>query len=101
MQLIESLPQGAVFLAKGDNDTYPLWYLQEVLSIRRDVTVVTVPLLTPFWYRAELRRRYGLLDPQYATRWYGTQLTVRNVRARAEALGRPIVESQFVQNAPR
>jgi len=101
MQLIESLPQGAVFLAKGDNDTYPLWYLQEVLSIRRDVTVVTVPLLTPFWYRAELRRRYGLLDPPYATRWYGTQLTVRNVRARAEALGRPIVESQFVQNSPR
>lgn len=101
IQLIKSLPQGAVFLAKGDNDTYPLWYLQEVLSIRRDVIVVTVPLLSPSWYRAELGRRYRLLDPQYTTNWYGTQLTVRNVRARADALGRPVVESQFVRDAPR
>ncbi|MEO8945883.1 MAG: DUF2723 domain-containing protein [Gemmatimonadaceae bacterium] len=91
--LIRSLPRRAVLLAVGDNDTYPLWYLQQVLGMRRDVTVVTVPLLSPRWYRAELMRRYDLLDPGYASVWYGTQATLRNLRARAEALHRPVVDS--------
>lgn len=97
--LLDSLPRHAVFLAVGDNDTYPLWYLQQVLAMRRDVTVVTVPLLTPAWYRAELLRRYGLLDRSYAAEWYGAQATVQDVRARAAAMGRPVVVSHFRQNS--
>ena len=97
--MLAGLPLRTVFIANGDNDTYPLWYLQEVLSMRRDVTVVTVPLLTPQWYRAELRRRYGLLDSAYAVNWYGSKLTLQNLRARAAATARPVVESGFVQAA--
>lgn len=93
--MLGSLPRRAVFLAVGDNDTYPLWYLQQVLAMRRDVTVVTVPLLSPAWYRAELLRRYALLDTSYATTWHGTEATVHDVRARAAAMGRPVVQSPF------
>jgi hypothetical protein len=91
--LLRSLPRRAVLLAVGDNDTYPLWYLQQVLGMRRDVTVVTVPLLPPSWYRAELLRRYDLLDTVYAATWYGTDATLINVRARATAMHRPTVDS--------
>jgi hypothetical protein len=93
--LLSNLPPRAVFLARGDNDTYPLWYLQEVLNVRRDVTVVTVPLLTPRWYRAELRRRHDLLDSLHTVNWYGPAATLRDVRARAAERGRPVVESTF------
>ena len=95
--MLEKLPPGAVLLAVGDNDTYPLWYMQQVQSLRRDVTVVTIPLLTPRWYRAELRRRYGLLDSAHVAKWYGTTSTLDNLRARAAAQGRPVIQSEFRQ----
>ena len=97
--MLASLPRQAVFLAVGDNDTYPLWYLQQVLGMRRDVTVVTIPLLTPTWYRAELLRRHGLLDARYVESWYGTDATVQDVRSRAAALGRPVVNSDYRQRS--
>jgi hypothetical protein len=58
--LLEPLPPRAVLFVSGDNDTYPLWYLQTVEGVRRDVTVVTIPLLGAEWYVAELHRRWGL-----------------------------------------
>jgi hypothetical protein len=95
--MLRALPQRAVFLAMGDNDTYPLWYLQQVLGMRRDVTVVTVPLLSPQWYRAELLRRHQLLDAAFVHRWYGVSQTVANVRRNATREGRAVVESEFSQ----
>jgi hypothetical protein len=58
--LLDSLPTNAVLFVAGDNDTYPLWYAQQVEHRRRDVTVVTLPLLAAAWYTDELTRRYGL-----------------------------------------
>lgn len=98
--MLRDLPPRAVFLALGDNDTYLLWYLQQVRGMRRDVTVVTIPLLTTAWNRAELKRRYGLLDSLEAADWYGTRVTLQDVRARAAALGRPVVESPYLRGPP-
>lgn len=61
--LLEPLPARAVLFVSGDNDTYPLWYAQQVEHLRRDVVVVTLPLLGAHWYVEELRRRYGLVGP--------------------------------------
>jgi hypothetical protein len=58
--LLEPLPPNAVLFVSGDNDTYPLWYAQEVEGKRRDVTIVTLPLLAAPWYPDELRRRHQL-----------------------------------------
>jgi hypothetical protein len=58
--LLEPLPPRTVLFVAGDNDTYPLWYAQVVEGMRRDVTVVTLPLLGAQWYAAEMRRRWGL-----------------------------------------
>jgi hypothetical protein len=93
--LLDNVPRNGIFLAVGDNDTYPLWYLQEVQGIRRDVTIVTVPLLSTVWYRQEIARRHALLPPYVAVQWLGLQRTVEVLRQTATAQSRTIVCSPF------
>jgi hypothetical protein len=92
---IQSIPQNGVYLARGDNDTYPLWYLQEVQRMRRDVTVIVVPLLGASWYRAEVMRRHDLITDSAATHWQGTARTVDVLRARAVEQGRSVVDGRY------
>ena len=47
-------PYGIIF-TNGDNDTFPLWYLQEAEGIRRDVTVLVGSYLNTAWYVRQLR----------------------------------------------
>jgi transmembrane protein TMEM260 (protein O-mannosyltransferase) len=47
-------PYGVLF-TNGDNDTFPLWYLQEVENVRRDVTVLVTSYLNTPWYARQMR----------------------------------------------
>jgi hypothetical protein len=71
MRILTSAPAHAVIFSHGDNETYPVWYLQEVEQRRRDITIVVVPLLPAAWYRAELARRERLLTPDFVPTWRG------------------------------
>jgi hypothetical protein len=96
--LLEPLPPNSVLFVDGDNDSYPLWFVQQVKGIRRDVTVVTMPLLTARWYVAELERRHGLIGGSIE----GTGLEIaRRVADRARALGRPVAVALTVSKAER
>ena len=88
--ILESAPRDALLFTWGDNDTYPLWYAREVEGIRRDVVLVTVPLLPADWYRAEIARRTGLLDAGPAASWPGQDAMLRRIAAAAQAAGRPV-----------
>lgn len=54
--VLDLCPADGVIVVGGDNDTYPLWYAQEVLDYRRDVRVVNFGLLSADWYVASLVR---------------------------------------------
>lgn len=88
--LLESVPGNGVLYAAGDNDSFPLWYLQHVESIRTDVLVVTVPLLGAEWYRQELHRRHRLLPSSTVSPWRGLGETLKASAVEAQRARRAI-----------
>jgi hypothetical protein len=93
---LETLPPRAIYFTVGDNDTFPLWYLQAAEGVRSDVRVVNLSLANTSWYVEQLVRRdpsFPLTLPNGAARqavrveeWRDTMVMVP-VRRTAEQLG--------------
>ena len=93
---LESCEKDAILFTHADNDTYPLWYCQEVEGIRKDVRVVVMPYLQAEWYIEQLQRKIyenealkmtiplekyqsGELDYVYVVPKISTEQTLANV----------------------
>jgi hypothetical protein len=88
--LLWSAPPRSVLVTWGDNDSFPLWYMQVVEGVRRDVTVVVAPLLGAEWYRAQLARRDSLLLENDVENPWSEPSVLARIAERASVNGRPL-----------
>ena len=60
---LESLEPNAIVFCNGDNDTFPLWYAQEVEGVRPDVKIVNLSYLASDWYANQMRKESYTAKP--------------------------------------
>ncbi|MFV0346302.1 MAG: DUF2723 domain-containing protein [Bacteroidales bacterium] len=62
-QYLQSVPKNSLLFTLGDNDTFPVWYNQEVEGVRRDIKVCNIGYTMSDWYIPQMKRKTYEADP--------------------------------------
>ncbi|TMQ70991.1 MAG: DUF2723 domain-containing protein [Candidatus Eisenbacteria bacterium] len=90
--MLAPLAPGSYVFTNGDNDTFPLWYMQEVENFRRDVRVVNLSLLNTDWYIQQLRDQ----EPRVPIRLDDATVKLLGEGMVADSAGRPIMTNEWM-----
>ncbi|MDE2999299.1 MAG: DUF2723 domain-containing protein [Gemmatimonadota bacterium] len=96
--ILNSCDPGAILFTNADNDSFPLWYQQEVMGLRKDVRVVNLSLLNTSWYIKQLKELQPEVPIRYTDQYIEQVLTARDRTAVIES-GRSWPEDREVQAA--
>ncbi len=89
--LLQSCDQDAILFTGGDNDTFPVWYLQYAAGIRRDVRVINLSLLNTDWYMKQMKNEMPFGAKKVAMSYTDNQLaSLRPMQWEARSLRIPI-----------
>lgn len=96
--MLMSLEEDAIIFTEGDNDTYPLWYLQNVEGIRRDVRVVCLSLLNTPWYAKQLKNQWSYTSAPLPISLTNEQLSELDIAAwQPREWQLPVPNPEFVE----
>ncbi len=74
--VLQSVEDNAIIITNGDNDTYPLWILQRVLAVKKDVGVLNISLMMLDNYREKIFKEYGISEMKIKKKTPGTMAEI-------------------------
>jgi hypothetical protein len=75
--IMNSMDEGGIIFTNGDNDTFPLWYIQEVEHVRKDCRIVNLSLLNTNWYIKQMRDQEPKVPISYTDEQLDQMLPMR------------------------